>query len=162
MLNLYRGLLERANEMRYANHANPLEREAARGAVQQRIARPNPPIIAANVEGQNAVNDNVNVPPPDPENEYDENDARLDGLDPEEAGEQRYFEHGVDPAEADEQRQRQIPVPNEPARRPYHALARENAEALNAFLTRDLPVVTHQLQQTMELMDQLIQRQLNN
>ncbi|CAB4008319.1 Hypothetical predicted protein, partial [Paramuricea clavata] len=123
-------------------------------------------LLKINIEsvnvGQNAVNDNVNVPPPDPENEYDENDARLDGLDPEEAGEQRYFEHGVDPAEADEQRQRQIPVPNKPARRPCHALARENAEALNAFLTRDLPVVTHQLQQTMELMNQLIQRQLNN
>jgi hypothetical protein len=162
MLNLHRGVLERANEMRYANNANPLEREAARGAVQQRIARPNPPIIAANVEGQNAVNGNVNVPPPDLEDEYDENDARLDGLVPEVAGEQGYVEPGVDHAEAAEQRQRQIPMPNEQARPPYHALARENAEALNAFLTRDLPVVTHQLQQTMELMNQLIQRQLNN
>ena len=61
--------------MRYANHANPLEREAAWGAVQQHIARPNPPIIAANMEGQNVVNGNVNVPPPDLEDEYDENDT---------------------------------------------------------------------------------------
>ncbi len=71
-------------------------------------------------------------------------------------------EPGVEHAEAGEQRQQQISMPNEQARRPYHALARENAEALNAFLTRDLPVVTHQLQQTIELMNQLIQRQLNN
>jgi hypothetical protein len=48
-----------------------------------------------------------------------------------------------------------IPVPgNGGERRPYHALARENAEALNALLTR--------LQQTMELMNQLIRRQLDN
>ena len=68
----------------------------------------------------------------------------------------------VDPGQADEQRQRQIPVPNQPGRRPYHALARENGEAFNAFLTRGLPVVTHQLERTMELMNQLIQRQLDN
>ena len=40
-----------------------------------------------------------------------------------------------------------------------HALARENAEALNALLTREIPVMTQQLQQTMELMNQLIRRQ---
>ena len=56
-----------------------------------------------------------------------------------------------------------IPVPgNGGERRPYHALARENAEALNALLTREIPVMTQQLQQTMELMNQLIRRQLDN
>ena len=56
-----------------------------------------------------------------------------------------------------------IPVPgNGGERRPYHVLARENAEALNALLTREVPVMTQQLQQTMELMNQLIWRQLDN
>jgi hypothetical protein len=45
-----------------------------------------------------------------------------------------------------------IPIPPvAQGRRPYHALARENAEALNVMLTRDLPLLTQQLQQTMEL-----------
>ena len=57
---------------------------------------------------------------------------------------------------------RPIHVPNVEGRRPYHALARENAEALNLFLTRDLPVITHQLQETMERLDQLIRRQMEN
>ena len=34
-----------------------------------------------------------------------------------------------------------IPEPGN-GRRPYHALARENAEALNALLTREIPVMT--------------------
>lgn len=39
-----------------------------------------------------------------------------------------------------------IPVPgNGGERRPYHALARENAEALNSLLTREIPVLTQQL-----------------
>ena len=49
-----------------------------------------------------------------------------------------------------------IPIPepgNGKERRPLHALARENAEALNALLTREVPVLTQQLQQTMELMN---------
>ncbi len=41
-------------------------------------------------------------------------------------------------------------------RRPYHALARENAEALNVLLTHEIPVMTQQLQQTMELVNQSI------
>ncbi len=45
-------------------------------------------------------------------------------------------------------------------RHPYHALARENAEALNVLLTRDLPVLTQQLQQTMELTNELLRRHL--
>ena len=161
---MYSGLLEQANERRYANNANPLDREAACGAVHKRIASPfHPPILAGNLIGQNALNGNVNELPSDRENEYDKNDARLDGVDPEEAAEQRYFEHaGVYPAEGPmQQRQRQTPVPNEPVRRPYHALARENAESLNAFLTRDLPLLTHQLQQTMQMMNELIQQHLD-
>ena len=57
---------------------------------------------------------------------------------------------------------RPIHVPNVEGRRPYHALARENAEALNLFLTRHLPVITHQLLETMERLDQLIRRQMEN
>ena len=58
----------------------------------------------------------------------------------------------------------QIPVPVSAAgeRRPYHALARENAEALNRLLSREVPILTQQLQNTMELMNQLIRRQLDN
>ena len=55
-----------------------------------------------------------------------------------------------------------VPVPGVGERRPYHALARENAEALNRLLTREVPILTQQLQNTMELMNQLIRRQLNN
>jgi hypothetical protein len=58
---------------------------------------------------------------------------------------------------------RDIPVPGAiGARRPYHALARENAEALNALLTRDIPVLTNQIRETMDLTNQLIRRQLYN
>jgi hypothetical protein len=54
-----------------------------------------------------------------------------------------------------------IPIPPvAQGRRPYHALARENAEALNVMLTRDLPLLTQQLQQTMELTNELIRRRL--
>ena len=162
MLNLCSGLLERANEMRYANHAHPLEREAARGAVQQRIDGPLNPLPPNRPNAEERQNGRINLPPPYPENEYNNNDARLDGLNPVEAAEYRDFEHGLDPGQADKQRQRQIPVPSQLGRRPYHALARENGEALNAFLARGLPVVTHQLELTMELMNQLIQLQLDN
>ena len=63
----------------------------------------------------------------------------------------------------DPSEQRQIPVPNEQvSRRPYHALAWENAEALNVLPTRKIPVLTHQVQQTTEFINQLIQRQLDN
>ena len=54
------------------------------------------------------------------------------------------------------------PVPAAGERRPYHALALENAEALNRLLTREVPILTQQLQNTMELMNQLIRRQLDN
>ena len=54
-----------------------------------------------------------------------------------------------------------IPVPPvAQGRRPYHTLARENAEALNVLLTRELPVLTQQLQQTMELTNELLRRSL--
>ena len=44
--------------------------------------------------------------------------------------------------------------------RPYHALAPENAEVPNALLTCEIPVLMQQLQQTMELMNQLIRWRL--
>ena len=59
--------------------------------------------------------------------------------------------------------QHEIPVPNlRNGRRPYHEPARENAEALNVLLTREIPALTNQLQRTMDLMNQLIRRQLDN
>ena len=58
----------------------------------------------------------------------------------------------------------QIPilVPGAGERRPYHELARVNAEALNRLLPQEVPILTRKLQNTMELMDQLMRRQLNN
>ena len=37
-----------------------------------------------------------------------------------------------------------------------------DGRALNLFLTRELPVITHQMQQTMERLDELIRRQMEN
>ena len=55
----------------------------------------------------------------------------------------------------------EIPVPPVPrGRRAYHALARESAEALNVLLTRELPVLTQQFQQTMELTNEFLRRRL--
>ena len=167
----HRGLLDRLNEMRYANHADPLEREDGRHAVQQRVG--NGP-MAMRMEGDGVnierhaecrrprtdrhanpnqqklnLNGNNVVPPPrqflyalagEDDGDDDENLERRDGAE-----------------------QHQIPVSNgQGRRRPYHALAQKNAEALNVLLTREIPVLTHQIQQTTELMNQLIQRQLGN
>ena len=158
--------------MRYANPAHPLEREAARHAVQQQVLNnPRPVPVDFNfghIEGQNPrveiegrhanqnapppiLNDNNLVPPPQQfrdhlsgdDDEDEENNENLEGL-----------------GRAEQQR---MQVPNEQGgRRPYHTLARENAEALNVLLTREIPVLTHQLEQIMQLMNQLIRRQLDN
>ena len=58
------------------------EREPARGAVQQRIEGPLNPLLSnrPNAEEQNTMNGRINVLPPD--HEYNDNDARLDGLNP--------------------------------------------------------------------------------
>ncbi len=45
---------------------------------------------------------------------------------------------------------------------PINALARENAEALNVLLTRDLPVLTNQMQQAIEQLNELMRRQMEN
>ena len=161
--------------MRYANQMDPLEREAARGAVQQYIAPVNANRQANfvfNVQQHGNENGNIPlrndadgfieannlVPPPQPQGQdlrEDPNDA--EGLFPgedEEDGEEVPPPQPVDHA---------IPVPNARAgMRPYHEIARENAEALNVLLTREMPQLTNQLQYTMEQMNQLIQRQLNN
>ena len=81
-----------------------------------------------------------------------------DGEDGEEDG-----ENGEEVPPAQQPVDHAIPVPNGRAgRRPYHEIARENAEALNVLLTRELLQLTNQLQYTMEQMNQLIQRQLDN
>ena len=159
-------MLDRLNEMRYAIPAHPLEREATRHAVQQQVLNnPRPVPVDFNVghiEGQNPrveiegrhanqnapptiLNDNNLVPPPQQfrnhlsgyEDEDKENNENLDNL-----------------GHAEQQR---MQVVNEQGvRRPYHTLPRENAEALNALLTREIPVLTHQLEQTMQLTNQLI------
>ena len=115
-------MLERANELRYANRIGPPEREAARGAMRMHIR----PIL--DVEQQR---------------------LNLNGV--------------QDPVDERRRRQQQIPLPNlRNGRRPYHELARENAEALNALLTREIPILTNHLQQTMELMNQVLRRHLDN
>ena len=48
------------------------------------------------------------------------------------------------------------------SRRPhYHALARDNAEVLNALLTRDIPAMNNQMNHTLGMLNELIRRQLD-
>ena len=161
VLNYYfSGLLERVNEMQYADRQNAFQREAANLAIRQRIEGDQ----HENVAGNNGEIDEV--PIIQAQNNANENVMFL--LEQEEEQEQQ---PGPDRNE-DEQLPAQdiprampipIPVPgNGGERRPYHALARENAESLNALLTQEIPVITQQLQHTMELMNQLIRRQLDN
>ena len=154
--------------MRYANRMDPLQREAARGAVQQFIAP-----VHANRDA-NVLNDhhnvNDNIPPGN-------NCDALDGLhnvvplpQPQELGKE---DERLLLGEEDKEDEEELPPAPQPAghaipvanaragRRPYHKIARENAEALNALLTRELPQLTNQLQYAMEQMNQLIQRQLD-
>ena len=84
-------MLGRLNEMRYTNHANLLEREAARHALQTNV-RPVPIDNLGYIEGQNprdqveGEHDNQNAPPPDlygdnlaPPDEDDETDKNVEG-----------------------------------------------------------------------------------
>ena len=156
--------------MRYANQMDPFQREAVQGAMQQYIAPVNMNREAnglnmeqhnGNIPQQNDGNpfmeENNFFPPPQPQELGQEEDERL-LLGEEEDGEHQEEEILQQPLE-----QHAIPVPNKRAgRRPYHALARENAEALNALLTREIPQLTNQLQHSMELMNQLIEHQLDN
>ena len=182
-LNCFRGLIERANEMRYANRLDPFEREAARGAVQQIIAPAN--VNRNALINQRHQNANGEIPPgndgdalealhnlvlPPQRQEAREEEERLllgeeDGENGEEDGEngEEDGENGEEVPPAQQPVDHAIPVPHGRAgRRPYHEIARENAEALNVLLTRELPQLTNQLQYTMEQMNQLIQRQLDN
>ncbi len=182
LIRLYSGLLERVNEMRYANQAHPLQREAIRHQ-----------ILPANVNNNNNDDENDdgnnvgnNVGNNDGNNggnnggdgDGDPNDAVNDNAINDNANGQEHrdgqnqFPQPLDDRllydddEREELRQQEdqrIPLPNaRGGRRPYHVLARENAEALNALLTRDIPVLTDQLRETMDLMNQLVRRQLNN
>ena len=55
-----------------------------------------------------------------------------------------------------------VPAGNAREMRPYPALARENTEALNIVLTRAIPVMAEQLQQTVGLINEQISQQLDN
>ncbi|CAB3986887.1 Hypothetical predicted protein [Paramuricea clavata] len=162
VLNYYfSGLLERVNEMQYADRQNAF-REAANLAIRQRIEGAQ----GENIPGNNGEVDEVPIPPA--QNNVNGNVMFL--LEQAEQGQEQQPEpdgnedEQVPPAQ-DPPRAMPIPIPvpgNDGERRPYHALARENAEALNELLTREIPVMTQQLQQTMELMNQLIRPQLDN
>lgn len=132
--------------MQYADRQNAFQREAANLAIRRQIEGALPQ--HENVPGDNGEMDEVPIPPA----QNNQNQVFLQ--------EQERQPEQIPPAQ-DLPRAMPIPVPGN-ERRPYHALARENAEALNALLTREVPVLTQQLQQTMELMNQLIRRQLDN
>ena len=226
---LYSGLVDRVNEMRYANRLNAFEREAAHAAIRNRVIQP---VLPNNgqaqqqkqlINGENKIaqinehhlqlqnfdrgveglqqqlqvrlnhHDVLDYQRPDElqvQEQLDE-DVQNEGLGGRQAQaeeEQRQL-HDEDQNEklqsrhheGEEEQQQQydqdqheavgnlaqaqqipVPVPGVGERRPYHAPARENAEALNRLLTREVPILTQQLQNTMELMNQLIRRQLNN
>ena len=137
--------------MRYANRQNAFDREAAHGAIVNRINANlrNPSPERDNLQENANPLDEINVEERNPEpidQVPDENEGMLLG----EAAERRQ-DHAPDNAnvlhdKVLQQAQAQpIPVPPvAQGRRPYHTLARENAEALNVLLTRELPVLTQQ------------------
>ena len=163
----FSGLLQRVNEMQYADRQNAFQREAANMAIRQRVVGAH----ADDVAGNNGENAEVRIPPAQNHGNF----MFLLEQEQEQGQEQGQEQHPgpnyndnqddqVPPAH-DHPQAMPIPIPepgNGRERRPYHALARENAEALNALLTREIPVLTQQLQQTMEPMNQLIRRQLDD
>ena len=153
--------------MQYADCQNAFQRAAANLAICQRIEGAQD----ENIAGNNGEVDEVPIPPA--QNNVNGNVMFLLEQEQAEQAEQEQEQQPEPDVNEDEQvppaqdppgaMPIPIPVPgNDGERRPYHALARENAEALNALLTREIPVMTQQLQQTMELMNQLIRRQLDN
>ena len=159
----FSGLLQKVNEMQYADRQNAFQREAADMAIRQRVVGAH----ADDVAGNNGENAEVPVPPAQNHGNF----IFLLEQEQEQGQEQHpgpnYNDNQDDqvPPAHDQPQAMPIPIPepgNGRERRPYHALARENAEALNALLTREIPVLTQQLQQTMELMNQLIRRQLDD
>ena len=178
---LFSGLVERVNEMRYANRKNAFDREAAHEAILNRInanlPNRNPPERDLEINrGENADPlDVINGDEQDPDplhqagNNEDmllggagENEDMLLGGARERPKQRAPVNANAVRDEVLQQAQAQaIPIPPvAQGRRPYHALARENAEALNVMLTRDQPLLTQQLQQTMELTNELIMRRL--
>ncbi len=191
--------------MRYANIADPVQREQAHRAIRDRVQLqvrqppqyiPQPP----HREPQPPIEENPrgNQPQPPPqerrlawqqpearieENPRDDNQARpppqdlrvqLDPpIDPPDDNDLPPLYHEDDNDNPGEIRPenpglngvgaQNIPVPPVQAgRRPIYALARENAEALNVLLTRDLPVLTNQMQQAIEQLNELMRRQMEN
>ena len=145
--------------MQYADRQNAFHREAANLAIRLRIEGAQD----ENIAGNNGQIDEVPIPPAQNNGNLmfllEQEQEQQPG--PDDEGNQ---DDQAPPAQ-DHPRAMPIPIPvpgNGGERRPYHVLARENAEALNALLTREVPVMTQQLQQTMELMNQLIWRQLDN
>ena len=167
----FSGLLQRVNEMQYADRQNAFQREAANMEIRQRVVGAHADDVAGN-SGENAE---VPVPPAQNHGNFMFLLEQEQEQGPEQEQEQGQEQHPgpnyndnqddqVPPAH-DQPQAMPIPIPepgNRRERRPYHALARENAEALDALLTREIPVLTQQLQQTMELMKQLIRRQLDD
>ena len=225
----FRGLIERVDELRYANFANPEQRQEAYQAIRNRIQiplpqqqvpfprqplpqphliqprqpqqreaqphfmRPRPPQqgVISPAQPQPRPPQQAFIPPPQPE-PPPRQQAVIPPAQPEprppqqpppnEPLQQHNGENDDLPSLYDENEDenhfhapyidanrglngavgRPIHVPQIQGRRPYHALARENAEALNLFLTRDVPGITHQMQETMERLDQLIRPQMEN
>ena len=91
-------------------------------------------------------------PNPDPLDHADENEDMLLG-----GAAEKHQHHASHDANAvckevlHQAQDQAIPIPPVgQGRRVYHPLAWENTEALNVLPTRELPVLTQQLQQTME------------
>ena len=145
--------------MQYADRQNAFQREAANLAIRQRVEGGH----AENIDGNNGevfrLEREQEQQQQQQQQEQEQEQEQEQQLGPD------YNDNQDDQVPPAQDHPRAIPIPiPEPGngRRPYHALARENAEALNAFLTREIPVMTQQLQQTMELMNQLIRRQLDD
>ena len=163
----FSGLLQRVNEMQYADSQNAFQREAANMAIRQRVAGAR----ADDVAGNNGENAEVPIPPAQNHGifmfllEQEQEQGQEQGQERHPGPNYNDNQDDQVPPAHDHPQAMPIPIPepgNGRERRPYHALARENAEALNALLRREIPVLTQQLQQTMELMNQLIRRQLDD
>ena len=157
--------------MQYADCQNVFQREAANMAIHQIVVGARADDVAGNI-GENAE---VPISPAQNHGNFmfllEQEQEQRQEQEQEQGQEQHpgpnYSDNQDDqvPPAHDHPQAMPIPIPepgNGRERRTYHALARENAQALNALLTREIPVLTQQLQQTMELMNQLIMRQLDD
>ena len=129
-------------------------------AIRQRVVG----VHADDVAGNNVENAEVPIPPAQNHGNYmflleqeQEQEQEQEHLGPNYNSNQ---DDEVPPAH-DHPRAMPIPKPgNGRERHPYHALARDNAEALNVLLTCEIPVMMQQ--QAMELMNQLIRQRLDD